>query len=147
MSNATATLPDQDLESVSAKTIEEVLANGMQRWSANTDMAERRVSPRLPFHQRICLIGLDEQHRSDGEACVVEGRDISADGISFKHFSMLPNRFVAMAFETVKGFEIVVVKLSWCLFSREGCYTSGGRFVRANAAIEVPQNWDALPKG
>ena len=147
MSEFTDTLPDHDGEDVSVQTIEEVLANGMQHWMDKTKLDERRTSPRVPLQQKICLIGLDEHHCPDSAACLVDGRDISADGISFRHYGMLSNRFVAMAFHTAKGIETVVVKLSWCLFSREGSYTSGGRFVRANATIEMPQNWELLPKG
>ena len=147
MSEATATLDDEDVEAVSVKTIEEVLANGMQQWMDKSEPADRRMSPRVPFPQKICLIGLDERHCPDSEACLVDGRDISAEGISFKHFGMLPNRFVAMAFQTASGIQTVVVKLSWCLFSREGCYTSGGRFVRSHATVAVPTDWESLPKG
>ena len=147
MTEAIANLPDQEVEAISVKTIEEVLSNSLQQWSARSEATDRRLSPRVPFQQRICLIGLDEHHCPDSGACLVDGRDISAEGISFKHHDALPNRFVALSFQTGKGIETAFVKLSWCLFSREGFYTSGGRFVRANATVDVPENWEALPKG
>ena len=108
MSEATATLDDEDVEAVSVKTIEEVLANGMQQWLTQSDLTDRRMSPRVPFLQKICLIGLDEQHRPDCQACLVDGRDISADGISFKHFDML-REYAA----THCGYDVPPSQIGW----------------------------------
>lgn len=110
-----------------------------------------RDTHRIPFYEPLYIVGL-EIDPSNGQFVVAaeghdaSGRDISAEGISFRHDRAVPHRFVAISFRESFGTKTLVAKLSWCRFSRKAHYVSGGRLVKdAQLDTELNVDWDALP--
>ena len=62
----------------------------------------------------------------DSKPILVSGRDISVDGISFRHQVAIPHRYVAVRYRSSFGTETLVAKLSWYRFEREDHNISGG---------------------
>ncbi len=95
------------------------------------DLLERRREVRYPFPCLIHLtpVGLDG-HSPCGDTIVVVGRDISEHGLGFYHQMPLPYRRMIASFEVGRdrwfGF---LIDLSWCRFTKDGWYESGGRFL------------------
>lgn len=95
--------------------------------------AERRFDQRYPFPH---LIHLTPVHADDTpiqqEMIVVVGKDISARGLGFFHTRPLPYRRMIVSFEIGEGAWVrFLIDLTWCRFTRDGWYESGGRFLRA----------------
>ena len=85
---------------------------------------------RIPFSGSLRLRGLNENLEPvDGEI-VATARDISGDGISFRHDNPLPYRFVEVTYHAALGAVTRRAKLTWCRYAVEGFYVSGGRFLR-----------------
>jgi hypothetical protein len=104
-------------------------------WQPCESAVDRRRCHRLPFEHSIGVTPLvgDE---ADGELQLALGRDISLGGIAFTHSEPIPNRYVAVTFWHEDGDdESVVTQLTWCRFTRQGDYQSGGNFLRM---IELP---------
>jgi len=121
----------------------------LSQWKHPTDATERRNNHRVPFQKSIALFDIDkETEQPTGEAYCVTGRDISAQGVGFSHEGPLPHTKVAVAFELPNGCsQFVLVRLTWCRFTRRKTYDSGGMFVRP---IECPEDftfdWNAMPR-
>lgn len=116
-------------------------------WQSNKPALERRESTRLPLGQDICVIGLDDHFHPATEPLLMEGRDVSGQGASFCHSAPITTRFAAISFRVAAGLQTVVVKLSWCRFSRPGSYVSGGKFIKHRPTVTVPTDWSALRRG
>jgi hypothetical protein len=116
-------------------------------WQPSEQAAERRKTHRLPLDQQLCLVGLDDHFRVVGEPCLVSGRDIGVEGLSFRHQQPLPYRFVGLAYRTAQGTVTTLLKLSWCRFSKPGEYSSGGKFVRTDMKLALPADWTELSLG
>lgn len=107
-----------------------------------------RRAHRVAFPEKLQIVGLSTnsdtgQFMRASEAIVASGRDISVDGISFRHEVALPYRYVAVRYRSPFGTETLVAKLSWCRFEREGHYISGGRLtVEPQLDSELDINWD-----
>lgn len=114
-------------------------------WHQSASTIHGRRSHRIPLPQSVCLTGLDDSFRPCAAPVVVQGRDISVDGISFRHGQPLPFRYATVSLRTAHGIESAVCRLIWCRYSREGHYVSGGKFVRHIPAILVPpDDWETL---
>lgn len=114
-------------------------------WHQAASTVHGRQSHRVPLQQSVCLTGLDNQFRPAAAPIVVQGRDISVDGLSFLHGQPLPFRYATVSLQTARGVESIVCRLTWCRYSREGHYISGGKFVRHTPASFVPPTgWDLL---
>lgn len=102
-------------------------------WNGPSTFVERRRWHRIPYHQNILVTPLhDETNEPNGPPLLLPGRDISLGGVSFAHKDPLPYRKVACTFDRTSGCrESVIVKLTWCRFTKEGCYQSGGQFVQS----------------
>lgn len=109
------------------------------------DLVERRRDNRYPFP---CLVHLTPVGRDgvspQGETVVVVGRHLSEQGLGFFHQQPLPHRRMIASFECGKGRWIAfLIDLSWCRFTKDGWYESGGRFLQAVLAPEGQANQTA----
>lgn len=140
----------------STKSLDEVLSDVRGKdsvrvsWHQWGGLLNDRRAHRVAFSEPLHVVGL-AINRDTGklepqaEPIIAQGRDISVDGISFRHDDPLPHRYVAVSFQTPFGTETLVAKLSWCRFAREDHYVSGGRLTvepQLNAAVNV--DWAAV---
>lgn len=119
------------------------------RWHQWGGLLNDRRAHRIAFPETLHVVGMAESDSGQlvpaAEPIIARGRDISVDGISFKHDEPLPHRYVAVSYRSALGTETMIARLSWCRFAREDRYVSGGRLT------EVPQlnselniDWDSL---
>jgi hypothetical protein len=97
------------------------------------DLTERRCESRYPFP---CLIHLTpvgpDGITPEGETVVVVGKHLSEHGIGFYHPAPLPYRRMIASLESKRGHWLgFLIDLSWCRFTKDGWYESGGRFLQA----------------
>lgn len=117
-------------------------------WNGPKTVVERRRWHRIPYQRPILLTPLhDETDEPIGEAFLVQGRDISLGGVSFAHLRPLACRKVACTFDPNSGCrDSVIVRLTWCRFTTEGCYQSGGQFMQTIALKIDPAAFDGKPE-
>ena len=124
--------------------LESVLAS----WHNSRQILQVRRWHRLEYAQPLCLTPLDENEQLCDESWLVDGRDLSLGGLSFRHRRALVCRKAAVTFLLdADEIESVVVRLTWCRFTQAGIYESGGPFVR-RLAEAPPQlsDWRLLPR-
>jgi hypothetical protein len=100
--------------------------------------AERRGAPRFAFPQLLSLTPSDAEGTPLGELpLVVVGKTLSERGLGFFHREALPYRNVIVSLETSNR-ELVsfLMDLTWCRFTQQGWYESGGRFLKV---VSSPQ--------
>jgi len=95
--------------------------------------AERRSRQRYPFPHLIRLTPVAEDGvTSEGESVVVVGKHLSEEGLGFYHPKPLAHRRMIASLEAPGGAWIgFLIELTWCRFTRQGWYESGGRFRHA----------------
>lgn len=93
--------------------------------------AERRGNRRYPYPYLVYLTPVTKDGQSPiGESVVVVGKHLSEHGLGFYHPRPLPFRHVIATLETAVGARVgFLMDLTWCRFTREGWYESGGRFL------------------
>jgi hypothetical protein len=93
---------------------------------------ERRRQRRYPYPYLICLTPLaDDGATPEGEPIVVVGKHLCEQGLGFYHPKPIPHRRVLASLETAAGGRIeFVLDLTWCRFTAQGWYESGGRFLQ-----------------
>ncbi|NQU25993.1 MAG: hypothetical protein HQ567_32295 [Candidatus Nealsonbacteria bacterium] len=109
------------------------------------DITERRRETRYPFPSLVHLtpVGSDGV-TPEGETIVVIGKHLSVRGLGFYHPMPLADRRMIVSLETSISSESgtcsedgysqwigFLIDLSWCRFTGEGWYESGGRFLQA----------------
>lgn len=96
-------------------------------------LVERRREQRYPFPHLIHLTPVGEDGLTpQGESVVVVGRYLSERGLGFYHAKPLAQRRAIASMESASGRWIAfLMDLSWCRFTRQGWYESGGRFLRS----------------
>jgi hypothetical protein len=96
------------------------------------DIVERRRETRYPFPYLVHLAPTgDDGVTPCGDGLVVVGKHISQLGLGFYHPKPLPYRRVIASLESGAGrWYAFLVDLSWCRFTRQGWYESGGRFLQ-----------------
>ena len=99
-------------------------------WHRTSSLIYSRRTHRVPFAESLTIRGLDESLNPVDREFTARSRDISAHGISFRHEGPLPYRFVELSYQTARGTITRRVRLTWCRYSVEGSYVSGGRFLR-----------------
>jgi len=113
--------------------VERLVGSALASWQDPEQVVQMRRFHRLPFQQPLLLTALDD--RTDepiGEPIRVHGRDISHGGLSIEHEGPLTCRKVAITLPEENGrSEMLVVRLTWCRFTRRGIYQSGGPIVRS----------------
>ncbi|HBO45574.1 MAG TPA: hypothetical protein DD670_16920 [Planctomycetaceae bacterium] len=109
------------------------IAGFLTNFRPRTTSVERRSDQRYPFPHLVHLTPVGEDNTPiEGEMIVVVGRHISERGLGFYHTKPLPYRRMIVAFETSGGNWVrFLIDLTWCRFTRDGWYESGGRFLQA----------------
>jgi len=99
----------------------------------NHELAERRRENRYPFPYLIHLTPVAEDGITpQGETLVVVGRHLSERGLGFYHPQPLPYRRMIASLETPRGQWLgFLIDLTWCRFTRQGWYESGGRLLQS----------------
>lgn len=130
----------------SIQEIDCLLASLVASWQISPQILQCRRSHRVHFCKPIALTPLDEAGQPCGETVVAMGRDISLGGISFQHRQPLPHCRIAITFQADSyPIESIVTRLSWCRFTRDSAYFSGGKFLRTiKLAENIPEDWDQL---
>jgi hypothetical protein len=98
-------------------------------WHRSGSLAHCRRVHRVPFSGTLNLRGLNNNFEPVDSEFTVTARDVSGDGISFRHESPLHYRFVELSYDSVRGQVTRRAKLTWCRYSIDGFYVSGGRFL------------------
>ena len=96
------------------------------------DLPERRAQQRFPYPHLVCLTSVAEDGttRRD-ETVVVVGKHLSERGLGFYHQQPLAHRRMIASLETTAGSWLgLLIDLSWCRFTKQGWYESGGRFIQ-----------------
>ncbi len=107
------------------------------------DMLERRRETRYPFPYLVHLTPVGDDGASpEGETIVVVGKHLSERGLGFYHTRPLPYRRMVVSLEAGDGQWVgFLIDLSWCRFTKQGWYESGGRFLRSvPPAVESPED-------
>ena len=98
-------------------------------------LLNRRMEQRYPF---ACLAHVTPVEEDSGAevipAMVVSTKNISENGVSFFHPGTLPYRRVLLRFDRDDSSVTFLVDLSWCRFTRQGWYESGGRLLQVVSA-------------
>ena len=101
---------------------------------------DRRSRQRYPFPYLIHLtpLGADGEPAEE-ETLVVVGKHLSEQGLGFYHTRPLAYRRMIASFETGHGSWLsFLIDLTWCRFTKQGWYESGGRFLQAVSPPLVP---------
>ena len=107
---------------------------------AKVTVGERRRETRYPFPFLIHLTPVGEDGATPcGESLVVAGKDLSERGLGFYHPQPLPYRRMIASLEGPRGNWFgFLIDLTWCRFTRQGWYESGGRFLETvNSPLEA----------
>jgi hypothetical protein len=93
---------------------------------------ERRRESRHPFPRLIHLTPVGKDGMTpEGTTTVVVGKDISEHGLGFYHLKPLPYRRMIASVEAPNGQWLgFLIDISWCRFTHQGWYESGGRLLR-----------------
>ncbi len=104
------------------------------------DAPERRRDSRYPFPYLIHLTPVaDDGITPQGETVVVVGKHLSERGVGFYHHKPLPHRRMIVSLEATGGQWMgFLVDLSWCRFTKQGWYESGGRFLQSVLSPVAP---------
>jgi hypothetical protein len=97
------------------------------------ELVERRQENRYPFPHLIHLTPVAEDGRTPaGETIVVVGKRLSQRGLGFYHPKPLPYRRMIASLDDTRGQRLgFLIDLSWCRFTKQGWYESGGRFLES----------------
>jgi hypothetical protein len=109
---------------------------------SKSNLVERRKDNRYPFPHLIHLTPVGKDGMTpEGKTVVVVGKHLSEHGMGFYHPSPLPYRRMIASMETPNGHWIAfLVDLSWCRFTRQGWYESGGRFLESVLSPMEPKH-------
>ncbi len=93
---------------------------------------DRRRDRRFPFAHLLRLTPVAPDGVTiTGEPLVVVGKHLSEGGLGFFHPHPIAPRRVVATLSAPSGHEMdVLLDLTWCRFTKEGWYESGGRFLR-----------------
>ena len=95
--------------------------------------AERRGEQRFPYPYLVQLtpVAADGVTRV-GSPVVVAGKHLSERGLGFYHQQPLPfRRLIASLRGPAHASTHFLIDVTWCRFTGQGWYDSGGRFLRA----------------
>ena len=104
------------------------------------NMVERRGEQRFPFPHLLHLTPVSGEGVVEfDETVVVVGKHLSERGLGFYHQQPLPNRQMIVSIELDTGALLgIIIDLTWCRFTKQGWYESGGRFLRlVKSPLEV----------
>ncbi|MDX1964806.1 MAG: hypothetical protein SFX18_16775 [Pirellulales bacterium] len=103
---------------------------------------ERRAEKRMPYPHLVYLTPVaPDGHTPAGETQVVAGKHLSENGLGFYHQQPLHYRRMIVSLDQGNGRWLgVLIDLTWCRFTKQGWYESGGRFLQL-----VPSPIDETP--
>ena len=92
---------------------------------------ERRKYGRMPFPMLVRLTPVNPHSLEPlCDPIVVVGKNLSEEGLGFYHQQPLPYRRAVVTLEDNAGRSVsLLIDLSWCRFTHQGWYDSGGRFL------------------
>lgn len=104
---------------------------------------ERRNEQRFPYPYLLYLTSVAEDGISPaGDSIVVVGKHLSERGLGFFYQKPLPDRRMIASLQLRDGSWIgFLINITWCRFTQQGWYDSGGRFVQV-----VPSPIAAVPR-
>jgi len=93
---------------------------------------EKRRDGRRPFPMLMRLSPVEPHTLAPaGEPIVVVGKNLSDNGLGFFHPQPFPYRNAIVTLEDAAGRSLsLLLDISWCRFTRQGWYDSGGRFLQ-----------------
>lgn len=111
----------------------------MQVWSIlgnlypRGNLVERRRERRYPYPYLVHLTPVGPDGLTPhGESMVVVGKHLSDQGLGFYHPKPISHRRMIATLEVAGGRALAfLVDLTWCRFTKQGWYESGGRFLQA----------------
>ena len=97
------------------------------------DLVERRRETRYPFPYLVKLTPVAADGVTpEGETIVVAGKQLSERGLGFYHPKPIPHRRMIASLEAPGGRWMgFLIDLSWCRFTKQGWYESGGRLIQS----------------
>ncbi len=129
--------------------VEHLVKTLVASWHLSTQLLNTRRWHRIRFESPVAITPIDEQTgEPTHETMLAVGKNISLGGLCFGHRFPLPHRNIAVSFLADDGqsIESVTMRLTWCRFTREGTYQSGGQFQSMiSSSIDVPSEWENLP--
>ena len=125
--------------------VDQLVQDLLASWQHAAPAVQRRRWHRAQFDRPLVFVPLDEHSQEPiDRPRRVSGKDISLHGISFSHSRPLPYTKVAVAFAVEGGgCEPFLTRLTWCRFTRNGIYQSGGQFLKRldDLAFEADLWW------
>ena len=109
------------------------------------DHLERRREHRYPFPYLVHLTPVaDDGQTPQGKSVVVVGKHLSERELGFYHPKPLPYRRMIASLEASNGHRFAfLIDLTWCRFTRQHWYESGGRFLQAvGCPVDEPSEED-----
>jgi hypothetical protein len=95
---------------------------------------ERRTEQRFPFPYLIRLTPVGVDNALLDEQVVVVGKHLSHHGLGFYHQHPIAHRRMIATIELPTGRQIgFLLDLTWCRFTKQGWYESGGRLLQSIA--------------
>jgi hypothetical protein len=121
-------LPDQGVKDDDVRTLVWSLLGTLY---PKVSVMERRRDTRYPFPVLVHLTPVNDDGLTPrDENVVVVGKHISERGLSFFHPKPLPYRRMIVSLEGPRGGWFgFLIDLTWCRFTKQGWYESGGRFL------------------
>jgi len=120
----------QDVSGPAEEAIEDQVAELLTRLYPRNAVTERRRENRYPFPYLVRLMPVDEALVPQGETLVVVGKHLSPCGLGFYHPQPLPHRRMIVSLEAgEQGWLSFLIDVTWCRFTKQGWYESGGRFL------------------
>jgi hypothetical protein len=132
------------------RELETLLDRFVASWHSSPPLMESRSHHRVRYDKPLVLTPMDpHSHGPAGEPRLVQGRDISLGGCSFCHIDPLPCGRVALTFGLEDERPVTfMLRLTWCRFTQDGLYQSGGKFLKP---VDLPNGpgteWRTLPSG
>ena len=111
---------------------EQQIGSMLASWQDPDQVVQMRRFHRLPFRRPLLLTPIDECTGEPIEDPIpVYGRNISQGGLSIEHEGPLTCRKATITLpDGGDRSETLVVRLTWCRFTRRGTYQSGGPLVK-----------------
>jgi len=134
--NALMAMPQPDTARPGREPLEEEIRRQVHSLLASLfpdgRQPQRRRNQRYPFPHLVQLtpVGADGV-TPEGETMVVVGKHLSEQGLDFYHSKPLPYRRMVASLEAGAGWISLLIDLTWCRFTRQGWYESGGRFLQS----------------
>ena len=124
---------DQDDGASSEESVRSKICGLLANFQPRASNCERRSDQRYAFPYMVHLTPMNaDGSPAESDTVVVVGKHLSKRGLGFYHTKPLPYRRMIVSIETGNNSWLsFLIDLSWCRFTKQGWYESGGRFLRA----------------